>query len=49
VSKYSDATVDQLQALLAIRGDFPSSEAKEVSFAFAAEFVNYKHESLTLG
>lgn len=30
VSKFPDATVEQLKALLAIRGDFSTNEAKEV-------------------
>ena len=31
MNKYQDATAEQMQALLAIRGDFSASEAKEVS------------------
>lgn len=34
VNKYHDASAEQMQALLAIRGDFSPSEAKEVSYHY---------------
>jgi len=37
VSKYKDATSEQLQAILAIRGDYSGSESKEVSDEVTAE------------
>nr|CAB3243986.1 exocyst complex component 3-like [Phallusia mammillata] len=43
VNKYNDATVEQLTALLAIRGDFSASDAKEL----AEELKMDSRESLT--
>lgn len=40
VTKYSDVTVDQLKALLAIRGDFSNSEAKELAEGLSKEIGN---------
>ena len=37
VSKYADATAEQLQAMLAVRGDFSTSEAKELTEGLVGE------------
>lgn len=46
VSKYSDASVEQLKALLAIRGDFSNNEAKELAEEMAKDVGNsaLRHE-----
>ncbi|XP_078494437.1 exocyst complex component 3-like isoform X2 [Ciona intestinalis] len=37
VNKYNDATVDQMQALLAMRGDFSATEARELTDELKSE------------
>lgn len=45
VTKYRDANVEQLKALLAIRGDFSASEAKELADEMSKEIGDYDFEN----